>query len=363
MPNRHHKDNKRKSGRSPTPQERVREFERRVVEKIDVKDTYSGRATAKREWLTELKFVATWCGLWALLAAATLFARDAWPTDETRVLGIAWEMWARGNSLVPYLNGEALPHPPLFFWLVHLGWLGMGTIETWARLVTPLGALASMFVMRRLARLLWPQERDVERYAPILLLGTFTFAFITTMTLPDTRSLFIVLVAFWGLLIQSRRADMRAWLLSGLALGLGVLTAGLIVLAYVLPVAIAAPLWARSPRPTWKYWYADLLKALALAGAMLALWLSVAGAFEGLPYAVRFLAHAGNGTPLDLFAAVRPWWWYAWLVPVVFLPWTVLPLLWMCLWHARREPLDDGFVFCLAWVVFPLLVLSALPVK
>ncbi|HBT43825.1 MAG TPA: glycosyltransferase, partial [Rhodospirillaceae bacterium] len=45
-------------------------------------------------------------GLWGLLIAVTLTARPLLPVDETRYLAVAWEMWQRGDFLVPYLNGE-----------------------------------------------------------------------------------------------------------------------------------------------------------------------------------------------------------------------------------------------------------------
>src|SRR5688500_12208570 len=126
--------------------ERVREFEQHIIEKIHVPDTHAARKAAKREGLTELKFIAAWCGLWMLLVIATFLARGAGPPDETRLLGIAWERWAQPPFSVPVLTGEPEPHPPFFFWLIHLGWLGFGVTEWWARIVGPLGALASLFV-------------------------------------------------------------------------------------------------------------------------------------------------------------------------------------------------------------------------
>jgi hypothetical protein len=66
---------------------------------------------------------------------------------------------------------------------------------------------------------------------------------------------------------------------------------------------------------------------------------------------------------LEFFARTQPWWWYAMAVPTAFLPWSVLPLAWMNLWHIRREPLDAGFIFCLAWVVLTAVLLSLLPIK
>ncbi len=58
-----------------------------------------------------------------LLAVAAPWLRPLWPVGETRYASVAWEMWQRGDFLVPHLNGELYSHkPPLLFWLMHAGW-------------------------------------------------------------------------------------------------------------------------------------------------------------------------------------------------------------------------------------------------
>ena len=65
-----------------------------------------------------------------------------WPVDETRYASVAWEMWLRGDFLVPFRNGEPYSHkPPLLFWLMHAGWALFGVNDWWPRLVAPLCAL------------------------------------------------------------------------------------------------------------------------------------------------------------------------------------------------------------------------------
>lgn len=346
-----------------TPERRVQKFEQYVVEEIELVDTPAARKAVKRERFTEIKFVAMWIGLWALLVVASLFVRGIWPNDETRVFGIAWEMWVRGKWAVPYLNGEPELHAPFFFWLIHLGWSVFGVVEWWARLVAPLGALASLFVVQRIAHLLWPNEREIARYVPLILLGTLAFAFAVGPALPDTWSLCFILITLWAWLIQWRRRDWRAWIMAASALGVAMLVAGFIVLIYVLPLALLAPVWARSPRPQWKYWYVDVFKAAGVAGVIFGAWVAAVATIESGPEAMRLLSHGWKGLPLDLLARQQPWWWYLWMVPWVFLPWSVLPLAWMHLWHIRREPLDNGFTFCLLWIVLPLTFLSVFPIK
>ncbi len=75
----------------------------------------------------------TWLrvALVAVLTVAALASRTSLPVDETRYLAVAWEMWQRGDFLVPFRNGEAYSHkPPLLFWLIHAGWAIFGVNDS-----------------------------------------------------------------------------------------------------------------------------------------------------------------------------------------------------------------------------------------
>ncbi|PKO76598.1 MAG: glycosyltransferase, partial [Betaproteobacteria bacterium HGW-Betaproteobacteria-15] len=89
----------------------------------------------------------------AVLAAVVLLTRTLTPIDETRYVGAAWEMWLRGDFLVPFKNGEPYSHkPPFFFWMFHVGWALFGINEWWPRLVAPLfsaGASGLVFLLAR----------------------------------------------------------------------------------------------------------------------------------------------------------------------------------------------------------------------
>jgi 4-amino-4-deoxy-L-arabinose transferase-like glycosyltransferase len=54
---------------------------------------------------------------------------------------------------------------------------------------------------------------------------------------------------------------------------------------------------------------------------------------------------------VDSFAHQRPFWWYLPLLPVMLFPWFVWPGLWQALARHRREGLDRGTRFCLAWML------------
>jgi 4-amino-4-deoxy-L-arabinose transferase-like glycosyltransferase len=353
---------------------RARALEKFIVEEIEIGDVHSPVTTPPVQnkiplkstaWWVGMKVMGTCLGLWLLLIAASLFARSIWPVDETRVLGVAWEMWTRNEIVLPSLNGELIArHPPLMMWLIHIGWTFLGINDWWPRLLPALFALASFFVIGRLARLLWRENLAVGRYAPLVLMGMPLWAIYITLALPDMLLVFFTLLGWWAVLIMWRHRDMRAFLLLGTALGLGALAHGMTVYLYVLPVALLAPLWIKGNTPiVWKYWYIDIGKAALLGLVLLSIWLVPAALQGGLNYALTWFTESLVSARLDWLSSAQSWWWYlAWL-PIIFLPWSIWPLLWTRLWHTRREPLSVGMTFCLTVGFSTLLVLSLIEVK
>jgi len=354
-----------------TPDPRQAALEQFIVEEIEIGDVKSPAAAVPLRvrkpstWWVSVKIAATCTGLWLLLFLASLFARSIWPVDETRMLTVAWEMWTRGEFVLPSLNGEIYARqPPLMAWLIDAGWGLFGVNDWWPRLLPALFSLASLAVVPRLARLLWRENREIGRFAPLALLGTPLWALYTTLALPDMLAAFFTLLGWWAVLIMWRHRDMRAFLLLGAALGFGALALGTIIYVYVLPVAVLAPLWGRgASKVTWKYWYVDIAKAMLLGVAVLGLWLAPAGMQAGSAYVMEWLTGSLTGARLDLFTTGRSWWWYlAWL-PIVTLPWSTWPLLWRRLWRIRREPLSVGMAFCVIGTLSTLVLLSLIEVK
>lgn len=343
---------------------KVASLEKLVVEEIEVAGAapavaYTAPKPKRRRatWLPAARVMGTWVGLWALLVLAALSARSPWPFDETRILAIAWEMWIRG-TLVPHLNGEPYLHaPPLLYWTIVAGWKLFGLSEWWARLVPPLFGLGSLWLVSVLARHLWPDHRRVARYAPILLLGTACWTAYLSFALPDMLVVFFVLLAAVGMAAMWRGQHRRGWVLLGAALAGGMLATGLGIFVYVAPVGVLAPLWAKGSGRVGA-WYGDLAKAIGLGLGLGVALLILSGVHLG-----ALLRSPVPGTALEFFASSRPWWWYLALLPVVGLPWSVFPLVWMRAWHIRREPLDPGFGFCLFWAWTAVAWLSLLAVK
>jgi 4-amino-4-deoxy-L-arabinose transferase-like glycosyltransferase len=338
-----------------------------VVEEIEITDVRTTgpqrRHKSPPRWLPAVRLGAAILGLTLIAALAALVSRSAWPGDESRLLAIAWDMWAHGNLLVPRLNGAAAGTPPLFAWLVHLGWLAFGEVEWWPRLLPALFMLASLALIARMARLLWPGQAGVARGMPFVLLGGFFWVMSVAFLATGFLMVLCTLLALHALLWMWRKRDLRVWLLLGLALGIGLLAGGSLIVAYVLPVALFAPLWTRgTPVMPWTYWYADIAKALVMGGMIFALW-AVPAARSGADAVKPLLFSPVAAHTLELFPATQPWWWYLLLLPALAFPWSLWPLPWLRLWHVRREPIGNGLAFCLLWAVLTIGLFSLLPVK
>jgi 4-amino-4-deoxy-L-arabinose transferase-like glycosyltransferase len=289
---------------------------------------------------------ATWL---VFLTAAALVSRSYIPIDETRYLSVAWEMWQRGDFLVPYKNGEPYSHkPPLLFWLMHLGWLVGGVNEWWPRLISPLLVFASLFLLRRLASDLWPDHAEPARLAPWILMGSLLWSLFSQTIMFDLLMSFFTLLGILAL-VRATRGRPFAWRLFALAAGLGLLAKGPAILLHLLPAALLAPWWSDRGAPSWRRWYARLGLAVLGAIALALLWAVPAGLAGGAEYRQAIFWGQTANRMVESFAHQRPIWWYLPLLPLLLFPWLAWPALWQGRKAASRG--DSGLRLALAWML------------
>jgi len=290
---------------------------------------------------------------WGSFAVASIWLRPLWPVDETRYAAVAWEMWLRGDFLVPHLNGEPYSHkPPLLFWLVHAGWLVFGVNDWWPRLIAPLCALGSVPLLLKLESLLWGTVRG---HSPWVLFGTLLFAAFVTLTLMDLLLTLCAMAGMIGVLNLSKenRIPGLAWLAAGI--GLGALTKGPVILLHVLPAALAAPWWAPELKGRVGRWMLDLLRGVLLGAALALAWALPAGLAGGEAYRHEIFWGQTAGRVAESFAHRAPFWYYIPFVPLILFPWFVWPRFWTGLKVVLHEQQNR---FLLAWLLLALAAFS-----
>lgn len=289
------------------------------------------------------------CGL----STIVLMTRTLIPVDETRYVSVAWEMWLRGDFLVPFKNGEPYSHkPPFLFWMIHLGWMLFGVNDVSPRLVMPLFSAGALWLAYRLAGQLWPGHPGLGGRAALVLMASFLWIVFSTATMFDVLLAFWVLTGMHGV-VRAADGQRFGFVLLGAAIGMGVLTKGPVILLNLLPVALLAPWWnpGMVSRPHWGRWYTGLGLSVMLGAGIALVWAIPAGFAGGEAYRNAIFWGQTADRMVDSVAHPRPFWWYLPVLPILLFPWFVWGGFWQAIARHRRAGLDRGLRFCLAWML------------
>ncbi|HEX7112198.1 MAG TPA: glycosyl transferase [Mizugakiibacter sp.] len=285
---------------------------------------------------------------WAMLLLPLVLLLPPIPIDETRYLTATWEMTLSGHWLLPTVNGVIYTDKsPFLFWLIALGWKVAG-VHTWvARALALAVTWAMLELLRRLAR-----RFALDDAAMWLLAGCTGIAVFASAIMFDLLLAACVLLAMHALLDLDAARWRRGIGVLGLAIGLGVLAKGPVVLLHIMGAALLAPWWSAAARAAKARWYGALLAGIGIGAAIALAWLLPA-AWLGGPQYWQPLLQKVTGRLHESFAHARPPWWYLPLLPVLLLPWTLAlrapRAAWAALWRERAGR------FALAWCVPPFL--------
>jgi len=259
--------------------------------------------------------------------------------DEGRNAEVAAEMAAGGDVVIPHLAGVPyLDKPPALFAASALAVRLFGR-RPWApRLPSVVASLLVLALLARTGRRLG--EPALAWRAMALAAAAPLFAVLSAYVIFDMALALCVTVVWTGVALEWERGPSRARRAAMfLAVGLGVLVKGPVMLAWALGGSLAAALVARRRDPLrWLTWGPGWLLALALPGAWFATALQRHP--EYLRYA--FLEESFERLTSRSFHRDQPWW----FVPAVFaggaLPWSLVTP-----WRApasRTSSVAAGFV-------------------
>ncbi len=156
--------------------------------------------------------------------------------DEGRYAEIPREMLARGEWVVPYLQGQPyLDKPPLVYWLIMLSYRLCGVADWSARLVPALAVHACVLATYLLGRRI-VGERAAFWGALMLGLAPGFLSVGRLLLLDGFLSLWVTLEIFCAFeAVRDGRLRWGWWLGAATACGLGVLTKGPVAVLLLLP--------------------------------------------------------------------------------------------------------------------------------
>ncbi len=307
-----------------------------------------------------------------LLALVFQGSRGLWEPDEAFYGVAAAEMFDGGSWLVPMLEGRPfLDKPPLVYWGSVAGMQLLGRNEWGLRLVHALAFVLAALAVGGIGRTLW--DRDTGRWAA-LVYATSLGPFLAANVLTPDMLLAAAVAGFYLGYVRAEAAEewrerLGAWLLAGLAAGLGLLAKGPALLLFAAPSFVHLA-WRRrlvavllQPGP----WLGGLLAAAL--GASWYLWIArtIPGAAAYLldNQVVGRLATGAYKRNAGTFGGIRV---YAPTLVALALPWSVVAL--GALFRGRatvgrgissphRDPERRGAAAALlwAWLFLPLAIL------
>ena len=274
--------------------------------------------TRVREWL--LAVVATSAVLVPFAGTRALF--DA---DEGRYAAVAANMVARGDYVVPHLNGMPfMDKPPLVYWIQAIGIHGAGPSPFVARMPTLLaGVLWCLAIFAFSLRL---TRRRADAWCSLGISATSLAGIVGSRVGPQMDMPLAAAVA-WALYAGFRWLEgggRRFSTLMGVAVGCGLLIKGPLAVAVPALVGLA---WCAAGA-SWKRFFGLLVSPVAwgIALAIAAPWyILVERAMPGwIAHFVQY-EHFGRFSQGD-HRNFHPFWFYVPIALSYVFPWT--PLLW-----------------------------------
>jgi len=288
----------------------------------------------------------------AVLFFANTWGYDLWPPDEPRFGQVAREMMQSGDYLAPHVNGQPYKEkPPLLFWAIAaVSWPFGDVTEFSARVPSGLAALLTVLFTYLLAARLY--DRTTAALSALVLMTTALFWWEARSVRCDmilTACMTGALVAFHGWHVGRRGGALLAFYAA--------IAAGLYVKG---PVAVVFPLllivtfyWKQKATRRELHWVVGLL----VAGVLVLAWFVPArlslGASAEAPgsgsVGAEMLRMTLGRFLFGVSKAQWPWY-YLKQLPGDLLPWSLfLPWTLPWVWRHRRE--DEAMRLLLAWTV------------
>jgi 4-amino-4-deoxy-L-arabinose transferase-like glycosyltransferase len=292
---------------------------------------------------------------------AGLEQRPLWDPDEGRYAEIPREMVATGDWVTPRLNGVLyFEKPPLQYWATALAYEVFGehhwTSRLWTGLTGLAGTLLAFYAGSRLLGARAGLYAAAMQASSVLYFGLGHF---NTLDMGLTFFLESVLFALvFAFRPEASARERQVWIhLAWVAAGLAVLSKGLIGLVLPLGAAIGYSLLYRDTT-IWRETAPITGGALFLAIA--APWFVTVTRANPDFFSFFFIHEHLTRFLTTQHHRAQPWWYFAPVLAVGALPWTVPMLVgWWRALAARRRSGFDPFGFLAVWAVVVFVFFSA----
>ncbi len=288
-----------------------------------------------------------------LVAIVSILVRPLSPVNETLYTGVAWDMWTQHHILVPLVNGHTYNQkPPLYFWLVELGWKLFGVNSWWPRLLPALCSLGSIYLTALTAKKLFKQFPSIQILSAFILLGMAYWAYYSPRARLDQLLTVCIMLSLYGL-VKSIRQERYGFVLFGVGNGLALLTKGPICFIFTGIPLVMAPFLVPALSQRKRDWFLKTLGSLIISSSIVACW-AIPIIMTQPQYAKSILWDQTISRLLhnQHHVQTRIWYYYFVRLPLLIMPW----LLWPALWKGFRNTRLKSDVM-LRWLTYSMLTI------
>lgn len=250
------------------------------------------------------------------------------PVNETLYAGVAWDMWTHKHILVPIINGHTYNQkPPLFFWLIQLGWYFFGVNRWWTILLPSLCSIGSLLFTIQITKALLPKRKNNSIIAAWVLAGMTYWSYYAPRVRLDQLLTLCIMLSLYGL-IRALQQKRYGWILFGIGNGLGLLTKGPICFIFTLTPALLATLLLTKLVQHPAHWLRNLGGSLLISLSIAALW-AIPIIITHPVYAKSILWQQTASRLLRTHEVqIKSWLYYLLRLPLLIMPWPLWPALW-----------------------------------
>ncbi|MFM2481545.1 ArnT family glycosyltransferase [Celerinatantimonas sp. YJH-8] len=298
----------------------------------------------------KILFISVTLSLAFILMAITYI--PLFPIDQTRYISVAWEMWTSHNYLVPHLNGLPYPDkPPLLFWIINIFWSIWGPSTFLTRLIIPLLSLFNLIVVYQLNKKIYHSSYIVS---PLILMSFGGWLLYSSLTMFDLLLTLFIQLAMWFTFKYFEKEHKIWMIMTGLCIGLALLTKGPVTFVFMLPFFTFVKLFKLTEIKNLTCYKFFIITSL-IGIVIILLWAVPAAAVGGEHYADAIFWKQSAGRISHSFAHKRPFYWYLLVLPLLLFPFTFFKSLW------TNKPwliTHSGDKFCLTLIATIIFIFS-----